>query len=122
MTGISHDLATHLKLKTHTDNSIPRSVLANQALDDMVIHAGSASWTAQRITIAPAELSMLDRESGDNFHTDVILGTSLLEHFQGTIDPVASQVRLAPSGTPVSLGLKKSSPLCCTLSPSPSCR
>lgn len=107
MTGISRELATRLKLKTHTDNSLLRSDLATQALDDMVIHAGSASWTAQRITIAPTDLGMLDRESGDNFHTDVILGTSLLENFQVTIDPVASQVRLAPSGTPVLTGAEK---------------
>jgi hypothetical protein len=107
MTGISRDLATRLKLKTHTDNSSPRPDLAAQVLDDVIIHAGTASWTAQRVSIAPADLALLDRESGDGFHTDIILGTSLLEHFQVTIDPVASQVRLAPSGTPVPAGAEK---------------
>ena len=107
MTGIAPSLAKRLALKTHTDNSIARLDLASQALDDMIIHAGSASWKASRVSIAPADLALLDQESGEGFHTDVVVGTSLLEAFQVTLDPDAHEVRLAPSGTVVAQGSQK---------------
>jgi hypothetical protein len=107
MTGISRDLAMRLKLKTHSDSSIPRADVAGKMLDEVTIHAGTASWTAQRVSIAPLDLALLDRESGDGFHADVILGTNLLEHFQVTVDPDAGQVGLAQPGTPAPAGTEK---------------
>ncbi len=107
MTAISASLAARLKLKTHVDASIPRPDLAGQMPDEQLIYAGDASWTAQRVSIAPKELAQLDRETGGGFHTDVVLGTSLLEHFQVTINPLRKEVRLAVPGTPPPDGMEK---------------
>jgi hypothetical protein len=107
MTGLSRDLATRLKLKVHTDDSIARADVATQALDNLVIHVGAASWLAQRLSIAPADLSLLDSESGEGFHTDVVLGTSLFEHFQVTVDPDDSQIHLGPPGSLPPAGIEK---------------
>ena len=101
MTGIASSTAKRLGLRTHVDSSIARVDVASQALDEVTLHAGSASWKARRVSIAPADLDLLDRESGEGFHTDVVIGTSLLEAFQVTLDPDAHEVRLAPSGTAV---------------------
>ena len=107
MTGVSRELAERLHLKTHTDPSIPRADLATQALDDLPLHIGAVSWTAHRVSIVPDDISSLDRESGNGFHTDVVIGTSLFEQFQVTLDPDASQIRFSQPGAPVPEGVEK---------------
>jgi hypothetical protein len=107
MTGLSRDVAARLNLKVHTDDSIARIDIASQALDNLIIHVGTASWMAERLSIAPADLSLLDRESGENFHTDVVLGTSFFEHFQITVDPDENQIHLGASGSPLPRGAEK---------------
>lgn len=107
MTGLSPALAERLHLKTHSDPSIPRADLATQALDDLVLHLGALSWTAHRVSILPTDISLLDRESGDGFHTDVVIGTSFFEQFQVAVDPDAGQIRLSKPGTPVPNDVEK---------------
>ena len=100
LTGVAPELAARLHLQTHVDPSIPRADLAKEMLDPLILHAGDATWTTSRVSIAPADLTLLDRESGVGFHTDLVLGTSLLEQFQVTIDPDAQTVRLPLPGIP----------------------
>jgi hypothetical protein len=101
MTGVSTEVAERLKLKTHVDVSAPAGEVADKMLDPLNIRIGNASWVANSASIAPLGLAALDRDSGDGFKTDVVIGTSLLQHFQVTIDPGARQLRLAPLGSAV---------------------
>jgi hypothetical protein len=99
MTGVSRELAKQLKLKTHTDPTIPRRDIAAQALDGLNLRIGSTTWSAKRTSVAPADLELLDKEAGPGFHTDVVIGTELLEQYQITLDPDESEVRFSRPGT-----------------------
>ncbi len=101
MTGVSPQVADRLRLRTHLDPTIPRVDVAAVALDSLVLHAGSVSWTAKRTSIAPVDLQLLDKEVSQEFHTDVVVGTELLERYQITIDPDVMEVRLSQPGTPL---------------------
>lgn len=99
MTGVSRGLAKQLKLNTHTDPTLARQDIAAQALDRLDLRIGSITWSAKRTSVAPADLELLDKETGPDFHTDVVIGTELLEQYQITWDPDASEVRFARPGT-----------------------
>jgi hypothetical protein len=99
MTGVRRGLVKQLKLSTHTDPTIPRQDIAAQALDGLDLRVGSTTWSAKRTSVAPADLELLDKEAGPGFHTDVVIGTELLEQYQVTLDPDASEVRFSRPGT-----------------------
>lgn len=107
MTGVSKQLAERLKLKTHVDASNPRSDIAAEALDSLELQVGDRRWSAVRTSIAPADLDLLDRETGTEFHTDVVIGTEILEHYQLTVDPDSLEVRFTAPGTAVSGSAEK---------------
>lgn len=98
MTGISSSLAKRLNLRPHDDNESLRPDL--QGLEDVIIHAGNASWKAARVSVTPSDIAILDAESGEGLHTDVVLGTSILERFQVTFDPASNEIHLSDPGTP----------------------
>lgn len=107
MTGVSPGLAKQLKLHTHTDPTITRQDISAQALDGLGLRVGSATWWAKRTSIAPADLELLDKEAGPGFHTDVVIGTELLEQYQITLDPDASEVSFSRPGTAPSISADK---------------
>lgn len=100
MTGVSRDTARQLKLSTHVDPTLPRQDVAVQALDRLSLHIGTISWSAQRTSIAPADLEMLDKDVSPSFHTDVVIGTELLDQCQLILDPDALEARFLQPGTP----------------------
>ncbi len=94
MTGISPEAAKRLKLKPHAEPGAapldPRSL----ELEDLRIGLGAKECSAERVGVAP--LDGISKGTGQR--VDVLLGSSLFEHFQITIDSEAKQVRLAEPG------------------------
>lgn len=97
MTGMSPELVKRLKLTPVSEPGAPSSSPLAYTLRPQKVQLGTNAFNAERMGMAP--LSMVSKAVGET--VDVLLGTSAFEQMQITIDPEASEVRIAAPGAAV---------------------
>jgi hypothetical protein len=97
MSGLSPALAKRLHLKVSNETGAPASSPLAYSLPPFSVRLGTNQYMAERAGVAP--LQQVTDALGEQI--DALLGTSLFEHFQVTVDPSTSEVQITVPGTPV---------------------
>lgn len=97
MSGLSPTLVKRLHLKVSNEAGAPASSPLAYTLSPFSVRLGASHYMAERAGVAPTE--KITDALGEQ--VDALLGTSLFEHFQVTIDPSTQEVRLSAPGSPV---------------------
>jgi|GEM_PF-4858906 len=98
MTGLAPELVQRLKLTPTAEPGASSFSARAYTLPSQRVQIGKNVFTVERVGMAPLEV--VSKAIGEN--VDVLLGTSVFEQMQITIDPSALEVRIAASGAAVS--------------------
>jgi hypothetical protein len=102
MTGLSPELTKKLKLTSASKDGAPVGCPEHEILPPQKLQIGTNTFTVERTGVAP--LSFVTKAIDEPI--DVLLGTSVFEQAQITVDPGSSEVRFAAPGTSVPASMK----------------